>query len=224
MTSFDKIFSIMTRPWAIFCYFGFVILSYCYLDQPVAYYFYHLDLKIKTSFLLWIIKVGVAPLYLVGFFLLALFCRYIKRNEAWAGRFWFLWLCVLIPTFICLVLKIILGRARPELLFDSHLFGFYGFHLNSLFWSFPSGHTSTLMGLVLGLGILFPRHCYTLFFIGLALASLRVLLTDHYMSDVLASSYLALIEIGIFLFVLKRKAWLIKRIDVASNQALFDLD
>ena len=123
-------------------------------------------------------------------------------------RSWVLLLCVLIPNIISLALKILLGRARPELLFDQSLYGFYGLHFVRPFWSFPSGHTTTVVGLVLGLMLIFPRHFYAFIVAGLLVISTRVFLTDHYLSDVLGTSYLVLFEVGLLSIIFRDKKWI----------------
>ena len=209
MAPFDRFLNTMLRPWVAGSYVALIVLSFFYLDKPLAYYFHGLSLNTAFPLLHWVTCLGVGLIYMSAFLVLALFFRYIYRNKTWEARSWFLWLCVLMPNLITLFLKIMLGRARPALLFDDHLYGFYGLHSNSLYWSFPSGHTTTVVGLFLGLGLVFPRYFYGCLLSGLLIISTRVLLTNHYLSDVMATSYLVLLEIGLLLLCLRRKQWLI---------------
>jgi len=103
-------------------------------------------------------------------------------------------------------LKVIFGRARPDMLFNDQLYGFYGLQTHAQFWSFPSGHTTTVMGFVFGLCALFPRHCVAFILTGLIVVSTRILLTHHFLSDVLIASYLALLEVGLLYCIMWRKA------------------
>jgi len=218
MAPFDRLLKTMLRPWVVVCYLSFMILSFLYFDQPIARFFYGMDLRDKLPFIAWITRLGTGEFYIAGLFLLALFYRYIRPNGIWEIRGWFLWLCVVIPYLICGVLKVCLGRARPELLFDHQLYGFYGPHfINYQYWSFPSGHTTTIMGLVFGLIILFPRYCYAFFFPGLLLVSTRIILTNHYLSDVLTTGYLTFLEVALVLFVLRRKEWLTSAWEVRAT-------
>jgi membrane-associated phospholipid phosphatase len=205
---FDRLLTVMTKPLSVIIYFSLVILSFFYLDKPLANYFLHLDLGTNLSIISLITKLGLGIFYLPTFFLLILFFRYIRVNPQWEARAQFLFLCVGLPAIICVFLKIILGRARPDMLFVGQLYGFYGFQMNSYFWSLPSGHTTTIMGTVLGLGILFPRYFYALIIAGLTIAFSRVLLFYHYLSDVLIAIYLTLLEIGCLLWLIRRKFWL----------------
>lgn len=208
MSPFDRLLAVMTKPWVAMLYIGFVVLSFLYLDKPIAQYFYSIDLKENLPLLTWLTKLGLGLIYMVGFFVLALFFRYIRQNSEREARAWFLFMCVTIPGVICVFLKALLGRARPDMWFDEQLYGFFGFKTNAYFWSFPSGHTTTVIGAALGLSILFPRYFYAFILAGLTIAFSRVFLTHHYLSDVLTAGYLTLLEVGILLCILRRKSWL----------------
>lgn len=210
MTAFDRLFAVMIKPWVFMMYVALMVVSFLYIDEPLARYFHGLNLYTNLPFLRWLTHLGLGALYLGPLLALALFFRYVRRNKTWEMRFWFLWFCVVIPSVICVVLKSLLGRARPVLLFDSNLYGFYGWHTKAAYWSFPSGHTSTIMGFVFGLCVLFPRYCYAFILVGLSVVISRVLLTNHYLSDVMAASYLALVEVGLFVHWLRRKQWILK--------------
>jgi membrane-associated phospholipid phosphatase len=203
--NFERLLFLMTRPWVIISYFILMILLYFYLDQWVAYYFHRFDLRGKCPPLVWLTHLGSNVLYLSTLFILAVFFRYIRPEKVREARCWFLWLCVLIPSSVCFVLKILFGRARPDLLFDQHLYGLFGLKWHTLFWSLPSGHSTTIMGLIFGLTVLFPRYFYLLLLAGLMVVSSRVLLTAHYLSDVMVAGYLALLEVGLLTYGLRRK-------------------
>ena len=205
MTPFERLLAIMMKPVIVFSYIGLIIISFIYLDRPIAYYFHDLDLQQRLPILNWITLLGFGWLYIVTLPLVALFFRYQYTNKKWEIRAWFLFVCVLFPTIICFVLKGMLGRSRPELLFSDHYYGFYGPSYHASWLSFPSGHTTTIMGFVFGLGVLFPRYCWAFILSGLMVASSRILLTQHYLSDVLVASYLALLEVGLFVGWLRRK-------------------
>ena len=203
MKPIERLLQFMIRPWVVIGYLALIVVSYLYLDQSVALYFYNLDLKTKFPQMLWIARLGEGAFYIVLFFCAALYFRFIRKNHKYEKRAWFLWLCILVPYAICCVLKMMLGRARPELLFTEHLYGFYGIHFHSEFWSFPSGHTTTIMALVFGLSFLFARQTWVFMLLGILMVSTRILLTQHYLSDVLATSYITLGEIGLLTFWLK---------------------
>jgi membrane-associated phospholipid phosphatase len=225
MSPFDRLFTLMTKPLVIVLYIGLIISSILYLDVPIATYFFNAGVGENFTFLTYLTKIGLGGIYYPAFFGLALFFRYVHKNPDWEAKFWFLLLCLIIPAITTLILKMSLGRARPTLLLQdsSHFYGFYGFKTSAYFWSFPSGHATTIMSVVLGLCIVFPRYFYALILLGLAVAFSRVLLNHHYLSDVLFAIYLTLIQIGCFLYVLKRKSWLTPAWKPMYNNSILSL-
>lgn len=208
MTPFNRLLSTMMKPWVIILYIAFLVISYNYIDRPLAAYLHAADLENTIPILPWITRLGLGGLYMPGFLAAALFFRYIQKNRVWEARFWFLWFCVVTTSAICVGLKILLGRARPEMWFQKHDYGFFGLQTKAAYWSFPSGHTSTIMGAVFGLSILFPRYTKSFISAGFLIALSRVLLTRHYLSDVASATMLALLEVGLLLWIFQKKSWL----------------
>jgi lipid A 4'-phosphatase len=89
------------------------------------------------------------------------------------------------------VLKVMIGRTRPKLLFAAHLYGFDGLALRPDHWSFPSGHTATIVALAAALTWIWPRHVLFYAFVALVVAMSRVVVGAHYPSDVLAGAFIA---------------------------------
>jgi len=205
VTPFERLLKIMIKPYVLMSYLALIILSILYADRPIAYYFHAFNFHWGLPFLKGLTLFGASIFYIGPLFILALYFRYVHVNKVWEKRSWFLWLCVFIPNSICLLLKIGIGRARPDLLFKEHLYGFYGFKTHAPYWSFPSGHTTTVMGLMFGLCILFPRYSYAYLLFGVLVVITRVMLTHHYLSDVLTAGYLTLIEVGLLYYWLKSK-------------------
>lgn len=207
MSPFHRLLHIMIKPWVIALYLAFVIALFFCVDKPVAEYLNTLDLQNNFALLKILTQLGSFAAWLVLFLAGALYCRYVRRNRVWEERCWFMWSCMLLTSVICALLKTMLGRARPEAWFADHAWGFYGFQMKSGYWSFPSGHTSTIMTLAFGLSILFPKHVRSFILIGLLVAVSRVLLVQHYLSDVMIAAYLSLLEVGFLCWLARKKAW-----------------
>lgn len=207
MRQFETLFQLMKKPLAIMLYAILVILAYYFVDKPLANYFYQLDLRTNLPFLALLTALGKWIAYVVLFFFAGLYFRYIRVNAVYEARSWYLFGCVLLANLVILVLKVALSRARPELLFSHNEFGFYWFQFKSNYWSFPSGHTTTLISLAAGLGVLFPRYFYVFLVVALFIAATRILLWFHYLSDVLSAFYISLLVVGFFTEYLKRKNW-----------------
>jgi membrane-associated phospholipid phosphatase len=184
--------------------------SYLFFDQTLAVMLAKLNLSSNFPVLGWITFVGSSKIYLIGFFLMALFFRWIDVSPRWEARSWFLWLCVAVANLICGVLKVLLGRARPEVWLQTQDYGFHWFKTTGDYWSFPSGHTTTVMSLVFGLSVLFPRYWVGLVSAAILIALSRVLLVQHFLSDILMATYLALIEVTLLVHYLRKKNYLAK--------------
>lgn len=201
----DTVFQRLRSPWLC----GMVLIGltvlFLYVDRPLLLLLASQDLGSHWPFLHAITRLGKGWPYMGLFLGLALWFRYIQINALWERRAWFLWLCVMIPNVIGGVLKIGFGRARPLLWLQDDAYGFYWLQTKSSYWSFPSGHATTVMGVAMGLSLLFPR--YVLWFLstaGLVIFS-RLALLQHYLSDVLMAAYLVMIEVGLLVYVLRKK-------------------
>ncbi len=105
----------------------------------------------------------------------------------------FIFLAASFPGVISHLLKILLGRSRPSELFSHHMYGFYFWQFHNNMWSFPSGHTTTISGVTTALSFLLPRLWGIFFAVCLLVAASRVILTAHFVSDVMAGMYLGFI-------------------------------
>lgn len=224
MIVFERLYNFMKKPLASLLVFGVFLVSFFYIDKPLADYF-HLNVPEKhVYFWKMLSTLGNNKLYLAGLLILILISSltifkkiknhvvvandvkqskielityYALNNRTWTFRALFVWLSVLSSSLVCGLLKINLGRARPDKLFSQDLYGFYGFSLNSDFWSFPSGHAATIMSVVFSLSILFPKWSYRFISFGVLIVATRLILTCHYLSDVLVSMYLSLLIVGV---------------------------
>ncbi len=174
-----------------------VALSYYYFDKPLADFFYQQDLRHKLSFLTPLVILGKWQIILFISGLLMGYFYYIKRDMLFFRRSLFVFTVIFICSAICVILKITLGRARPDLWFEQGLYGFYYFKFHRPYWSFPSGHTTSFFSCMLALAILFPRYAWALLGAGILMALSRILMYHHYLSDVLMAIGLVLLEAGL---------------------------
>ena len=205
--SFEQALYFLKKPWIIILYAIFVVLAYYFIDIPMATYFCQLDLGVRFPALNILTALGKWYVYIVLFLFLGLFFRYIRSNAVYEARAWYLLGCVFLANLLGLIVKVVVSRARPDLLFSSHEFGFYWFKLSGNYWSFPSGHAITSFSLFAGLGLLFPRFIYILFVIAFLITGSRILLCRHYLSDVMTGLYFGMLTVGLFTEYLKKKNW-----------------
>jgi len=122
-------------------------------------------------------------------------CLLPDQRRRWRQLAWrpgYLFLAVAVTGLIENAVKILVGRARPRLLFDT---GFYGFHPLSHDWatnSFPSGHSQAIWAAMTALVILVPRYDLLWLLVAVLVAASRVATTVHFLSDAVAGSWLGL--------------------------------
>lgn len=205
MTHYETMFSWLKKPWVIATYLALVVLAYFYVDRELAVYFYGFNLRVNLYPLKLFTNLGMWIIYVAIFLSAGIYFRYIGKHAALETKSWYLLGCIIVPNLLTVVLKTVLGRARPELLFANGDFGFYWFATGDLYRSFPSGHAVTIAGLITGLSVIFPRFFYLFLSIGLLVAASRVLLYYHYLSDVMVGFYLGLLVAGWFSHFYKKK-------------------
>lgn len=166
------------------------IFSYFYVDKFIAIYFHNFNSIANhacfSSFFRFITKLGESQYALIILF--SLFISLRKKFPIVASQMIYLFSAVALSGIVVDIVKIIFARLRPNMLFEHDLYGFVGFKIGSQFNSLPSGHSATAFALAIGLALLFPRYKYLYFIIAIFIASSRVILTFHYLSDVLIGS------------------------------------
>ena len=136
----------------------------------------------------WVTMVGDSKWYFILFVPSFIFFRFIKKNRDWAMRMLFLVISLSVSGILNALIKWIAGRNRPINLFNHDWFGFNFWEIAYELNSFPSGHAATVFALATALCILFPRVGVLAFIPAAAIAMSRVLITSHFVSDVIAGA------------------------------------
>jgi len=103
----------------------------------------------------------------------------------------FIFLGVGLPSFAATLLKRLIGRARPEEWSPDAPLSFVPLNWNAYsFQGFPSGHTTTAFAFALTVAFLWPRALWPMLTIAALIAVSRVVLGEHYPTDVTAGSAL----------------------------------
>lgn len=175
-------------------------IAYAALDRPLALLL-HERSPATEAFLQGLTRFGVSTGYLIGSAALflglriaALYQLAIGRARllvAWSNRALFVFAALAVPGLLVDLLKVVFGRARPKLLFAHGEYGLSWWAIRADHWSLPSGHTAAAVALATALSLLWPRWRPAFAAFAVAIAASRVLLTAHYLSDVLFASYLA---------------------------------
>jgi len=178
------------RSWflltAILFFFSFI--SYTSLDLPLFRLLYphrgdalFYPVELLTA-------MGKSTWYII--LSLILFVYWIDKKPKWSDAALLILSTTVISGILVNIVKVIFGRARPQLYANEHLYGFFWAKMDVLYRSFPSGHATTAIAVWLGFALLFPRYRRWLIGVGVLIALSRVLLTQHYLSDVLIGGWL----------------------------------
>lgn len=90
-------------------------------------------------------------------------------------------------------LKYFFGRYRPVELFENNNYGLHFFSHEWTINSTPSDHTIRAFAVLMSLSLLFRRFSPVFILVAILIGISRVIVTDHYTSDVLFGAF-----IGIF--------------------------
>lgn len=187
------------------------VVSYLFWDISLTKYCRELDPTVK-NIAEEVTRFGISTWYIVVSIILYLFFRYIYKNNLNASRSLFVFLSLSITGIFIDILKWITGRYRPiELLRNGH-YGFDFFGVGYEWTSFPSGHAQTAFTLAAALTILFPRWGIPLFIFAGAVGISRIILTSHYLSDVIAEAGIGIIFTLVIKYMFDRK-----QIDLTGN-------
>lgn len=192
---------------AFFC-FIMAVVSYLFLDIPLTKYCRELNLTVKNV-AEEVTRFGISTWYIIASAVLYLFFRYIYKNYLNAARSLFVFFSLSISGIFINIIKWFAGRHRPVGFFQHGYFGFSYFGTGYELTSFPSGHAQTAFALATALTILFPRWGIPLFVAAGAVGISRIILTSHYLSDVIAGA-----GIGILLTIAVKYFFDLKKINI----------
>ncbi len=163
------------------------LFAYIRVDIPVAFYCHDLNRSVIDVAEM-ITKAGESQWYFMLLVPLFLIFRLVLKNKNRAMKILFLIIAVSASGLVSTLFKWIAGRSRPIELFSHKAFGFNFFEVGYELNSFPSGHAVTVFSLAAALTVLFPRFGWLTFIPAAAIALSRVVLTSHYVSDVIAGA------------------------------------
>ena len=190
---FDKFIKLITNPLFALIWIALAIVSYFFADKTIALFMHQLHNPILLNSAQLITSLGVATYYIIFSLLIFLTTKFIWKKPKIASKSLFIFLAIVVPGITCDIIKFIVSRARPTELFHHNLYGFYFFHFKYNMWSFPSGHATVIAGLMMAASILWPRIWPGFLLVMLLVAASRVVITAHYVSDVMIGLYLGTI-------------------------------
>jgi lipid A 4'-phosphatase len=173
-----------------------------WLDRPIADFF-HDDARPLQPFFDAVQRFGLGYPYLALSALAFAFLRWGGELERLRPRAASMRALAFIPGFIFAaiagsgllvdLLKVVIGRTRPKLLFADGAYDFTWFGLRADHWSFPSGHAATAAAMVTALWCLWPRPFWLYVAAAALVAASRVITGQHFLSDVIAGAAIGVV-------------------------------
>lgn len=180
------------------------ILSYKLLDIPAALYF-EANKTALTHFCARVTYLGKSEPYLILSAIAFILFRFVLKKPALARAALFFFLAVAVSGLVNDIIKFLVGRSRPKLLFTESLYTFRPLAIRYDYLSFPSGHASTAAAACCALYFLRVKFWPVFAVIALVVPVSRVVLGSHFPSDVVFGAYLAVMTTYILKTMLERK-------------------
>ncbi len=197
----------MIKKWiaAIFFFVCLVLVavSYFYWDIPLVMYCKGLNSSIVDIAQIITILGESRWYYIILVPAFVYFC-FLAKNKLWSMRILFLFISISAAGLISTLIKWLVGRYRPSML-DEALYGFNFFGAGYELTSLPSGHTVTAFSLAAAVSILFPRVSIAAFIIAISIGMTRIVLTSHYLSDVIAGAGIGILSTMLVKYFFDRK-------------------
>ena len=170
-----------------------VAVSYFYWDIPLAIYCKSLNRSIIniTEIITDLGRSGWYYLILVPAFI---YFWFLVKNKPWSKRIIFILISLSAAGLVSRLVKWLAGRHRPIDYFTHGLYGFNFFGVGYELTSLPSGHAVTAFSLAAAVGILFPRAGVAAFIVAIAIGMTRIMLTSHYLSDVITGAGIGILS------------------------------
>jgi lipid A 4'-phosphatase len=181
---------------------GAIAISIIFLDRPAALYLHSKGPDLHALFELtgdfgeswgWLVLFGLAFIALHWGGELPRLRNVDQRMRALSAIPAFLFAAIAVAGLAADLVKIGLGRMRPKLLFSSDLYGFSWLAWRPDHWSFPSGHSATIVALMAALWWLWPQHLLFYVLVAAIVAGSRIVVGAHYPSDVIAGALVAVL-------------------------------
>lgn len=198
----------MTRQTIAFCISAVaMVVSMLWLDVPVAQWINAHQTSSMKSAGLFLEEIGRSH-WILAYCLVMIIIAWRSMRSV-AHKHLALFASVAISGIVANIIKVIACRPRPPLFIERGItdWNLFGFQMDYIWNSFPSGHATTGIAIAISGSHIYPRLRWLFWTIGLAIVFGRVMLNAHYLSDVIAGGMLGgFVAMGVERFMRARNA------------------
>ena len=181
---------------AICIYLLLGVIVFLFFDYSISKFFYNINSQTKSLFET-LTHFGDSLYFFIPSILIWLVIKIIQNKNkiilTISDISLFIFFNILLSGIAVQIFKHILGRPRPPLFHSNNLSTIDIFNFDSRWHSFPSGHTATIFAFIFCLIFLFPKIKNILITIAVVIASTRVIVGAHYVSDIFGGALVAYI-------------------------------
>ena len=163
------------------------IVIFFFFDYSISHFFYGINSQTKSLFAT-LTHFGDSLYFLIPSILvwggIKIFNNKNKIISSISDISLFIFFSILLSGIVAQISKHIIGRPRPILYNGSDIKALDVFNFDSKWHSFPSGHTTTIFAFIFCLFFLFPKIKNFLIVIAIIIASTRVIIGAHFISDI----------------------------------------
>ena len=181
---------------AICIYLLLGVLVFLFFDYSISKFFYNINSQTKSLFETLTHFVDSLYFFVPTILIWAVIKIIQNKNKiilTISDISLFIFFNILFSGIVVQIFKHILGRPRPPLFHSNNLSTIDIFNFDSRWHSFPSGHTATIFAFIFCLIFLFPKIKNILISIAVVIASTRVIVGAHYVSDIFGGALVAYI-------------------------------
>jgi len=191
MDYIKKFFTFHTILFSIFLLI-FAFLSFFFIDRHILLWVTPLTKEYRSFFKFF--SHVISPPFLLFIWISAfLFVRFSKTRRVLIFPFFEIATAQCLSVAVVRLTKVLIGRARPDIFLKKGVYGFYGFHLDHHYHSFPSGHTMAALTLATSFSLLFPRYRLYFFLTAFVFSFNRAFMAEHYLSDILGTASMGIV-------------------------------
>ena len=182
---------------AVCIYLLLGVFVFLFFDYSISKFFYNINSQTKSLFET-LTHFGDSLYFFVPTILIWVVIKIIQNKNkiilTISDISLFIFFNILLSGIAVQIFKHILGRPRPPLFHSNNSTTLDIFNFDSRWHSFPSGHTATIFAFIFCLIFLFPKIKNILITIAIVIASTRVIVGAHYVSDIFGGALVAYIS------------------------------